>query len=121
MRLERPPTILNITNQEIFVRWHIRRLFRAAVWLGPVVALSGWVGSAALPPRAADGQVGPLCSAGSAAARTVLPEPRLVRKVRVDPGVPVQTVSGMPPVLDSGNLYSGTAPDRLSPAAGGAL
>ncbi|HJY50265.1 MAG TPA: YncE family protein, partial [Stellaceae bacterium] len=27
----------------------------------------------------------------------------------------------MPPVLDAGNLYTGTAPDRLSPAVGGAL
>jgi YVTN family beta-propeller protein len=45
----------------------------------------------------------------------------LLRKIRVNPGEPVQTMPGMPPVLDAGNLYSGTAPDRLSPAVGGAL
>jgi YVTN family beta-propeller protein len=45
----------------------------------------------------------------------------LLHKVRVNPSEPVQTVPGMPPVLDAGNLYSGTAPDRLSPAVGGAL
>jgi YVTN family beta-propeller protein len=44
-----------------------------------------------------------------------------LRKVRTNPGEPVQTVPGMPPVLDAGNLYTGTAPDRLSPAVSGAL
>jgi YVTN family beta-propeller protein len=39
----------------------------------------------------------------------------------MNPGEPVQTVPGMPPVLDAGNLYTGTAPDHLSPAVGGAL
>jgi YVTN family beta-propeller protein len=42
-------------------------------------------------------------------------------KARVNPGDPIQAVPGMPPVLDAGNLYSGTASDRLSPAVGGAL
>ena len=32
---------------------------------------------------------------------------------------PVETVPGMPPVLDSSNLYSGTAADRMSPAVAG--
>ena len=103
------------------MRRHLRRLLRAALWLGPMVALSIWVGRAALPSSATDERNGVLCSAGSAAARTPQPERNLLRKVRVDPGGSVQTVPGMPPVLDAGNLYSGTAPDRLSPAAGGAL
>jgi len=42
-----------------------------------------------------------------------------LRKIRINPGEPVQTVLGMPPVLDAGNLYSGTAPDRLSPTVAG--
>ncbi len=34
---------------------------------------------------------------------------------------PVETVPGMPPVVDPTNLYSETRPDRLSPAVSGAL
>ncbi len=34
---------------------------------------------------------------------------------------PVETVPGMPPVVDPANLYSETRPDRLSPAVSGAL
>jgi YVTN family beta-propeller protein len=62
-----------------------------------------------------------LCTAGSAATRAAQAGPVLLRKVRLNPGEPVQTLPGMPPVLDAGNLYTGTAPDHLSPAVGGAL
>jgi YVTN family beta-propeller protein len=110
-----------MSNREIFVRRHLFRWFRMALWVGPAVALCGWVGGSALPSGAADRQGGPLCSAGSAATRAAQPQPGLLRKARVNPGEPVQTVPGMPPVLDASNLYSGTAPDRLSPAVGGAL
>jgi YVTN family beta-propeller protein len=34
---------------------------------------------------------------------------------------PVETVPGMPPVVDPANLYSETRPDKLSPAVSGAL
>jgi YVTN family beta-propeller protein len=108
-----------MSYREIFVRRHLLRWFRIVLWLGPVVALCGWVGSAALPSGAADEQRGPLCSASSAAARTAQTRPGLLRNVRINPGEPVQTVPGMPPVLDAGNLYSGTAPDRLSPMVDG--
>ncbi len=100
---------------------HILLWFRMVLWLGPVAALCAWIGSSALPSRAAEGEGGPLCSTGSGVARAGRPGPGLLLKVRVNPGEPIQTVPGMPPVLDAGNLYSGTAPDRLSPAAGGAL
>ena len=103
------------------MRRHLLCWVRMALWLGPIVALCGWIASSALPSRATDEQGGTLCSAGSAAARTAQPAPGLLRKIRVNPGEPVQTVPGMPPVLDAGNLYSGTAPDRLSPAVGGSL
>ena len=103
------------------MRRHILCWFRTALWLSPVVALCAWIGSSALPSRAAEEQGGLLCSAGSAVARTAELIPGLLRKVRANPGEPVQTVPGMPPVIDAGNLYSGTAPDRLSPAVGGAL
>jgi YVTN family beta-propeller protein len=120
-RLEKPPAILNIHHREIFVRRHILLWFRMAIWLGPVVALCAWIGSSALPSRAAGGEGGSLCSAASAGARTTRPGSGLLSKVRANPGDAIQTVPGMPPVLDAGNLYSGTAPDHLSPAVGGAL
>jgi YVTN family beta-propeller protein len=103
------------------VRRCLLRWVRVALWVSPVVALCGWVGSSALPSRAAEERGGSLCTAGSAATRAAQPASVLLRKVRVNPGEPVQTVPGMPPVLDAGNLYTGTAPDRLSPAVGGAL
>ena len=34
---------------------------------------------------------------------------------------PVETIPGMPPVVDPANLYSETRPDKLSPAAAKAL
>jgi YVTN family beta-propeller protein len=92
-----------------------------ALWLGPVAAFCGWTGSSALPSRSNEARGGSLCTAGSAATRPAQPASVLLRKVRVNPGEPVQTVPGMPPVLDAGNLYTGTAPERLSPAIGGAL
>jgi YVTN family beta-propeller protein len=92
-----------------------------ALWLGPVTALCGWTGSSALPTRSDEARVGSLCTTGAAATRAAQPASVLLRKVRVNSGEPVQTVPGMPPVLDAGNLYTGTAPDRLSPAVDGAL
>ncbi|MBV9816650.1 MAG: hypothetical protein JO229_12970 [Alphaproteobacteria bacterium] len=83
--------------------------------------LCAWIGSSALPSRAAGGEGGLLCSAASAVARAAQPGLGLLLKVRTNPSDPIQTVPGMPPVLDAGNLYSGTAADRLSPAVGGAL
>jgi YVTN family beta-propeller protein len=103
------------------VRRHLFRWFRMALWLGPVAAFCGWTGSSALPSRSDQAPGGSLCTAGSATTRAAQPASVLLRKVRVNPGEPVQTVPGMPPVLDAGNLYTGTAPDRLSPAVGGAL
>src|SRR5690348_18245751 len=92
-----------------------------ALWLGPVAAFCAWTGSSALPHRSDEARGGSLCTAGSAATRAAQPASALLRKARGNPGEPVQTVPGMPPVLDPGNLYTGTAPDRLSPALGGVL
>jgi YVTN family beta-propeller protein len=103
------------------VRRHIRLWFRMALWLGPVAALCAWIGSSALPSAAVGGAGGLLCSAASAVARAARPGPGHLLEVRANPSDPIQTVPGMPPVLDAGNLYSSTAPDRLSAAAGGAL
>ena len=103
------------------MRRHLYRWFSMALWLGPVAALCGWTGSSALPTRSDEARGGALCTTGAAATRVAQPASVLLRKVRVNSGEPVQTVPGMPPVLDAGNLYTGTAPDRLSPAVGGAL
>ena len=103
------------------MRRHLYRWFSMALWLGPVAALCGWTGSSALPTRSDEARGGSLSTTGAAATRAAQPASVLLRKVRVNSGEPVQTVPGMPPVLDAGNLYTGTAPDRLSPAVGGAL
>jgi YVTN family beta-propeller protein len=105
------------------VHQQVVRWLRAALWLGPVLALCGWAASSALPSPAAEEQAGPLCAAGLPTARTAQPAPvlSLLRKVRASPGEPLEPVPGMPPVLDRSNLYSGTSADRFSPAAAGAL
>ena len=103
------------------MRRHMLLWFRMALWLGPMVAFCGWTGSSALPSRSAEARGGSLCSAAPIAARAGRSGAGLLLDVRANPAEPVQTVPGMPPVLDAGNLYTGTAPDRLSPAVGGAL
>ena len=103
------------------MRQHFFRWFRMALWLGPVAALCGWTGSSALPSRSDEARGGSLCSAAPIGARAGRPGAGLLLKVRGNPGEPVQTVPGMPAVLDAANLYSGTASDHLSSAVGGAL
>ena len=103
------------------MRRHMLLWFRMALWLGPMVAFCGWTGSSALPSRSAEARGGSLCSAAPIAARAGRSGAGLLLDVRANPAEAVQTVPGMPPVLDAGNLYTGTAPDRLSPAVGGAL
>lgn len=103
------------------MRRHFVRWFRMVLWLGPVVALCGWTGSSALPSRSDETRGGSLCSAAPIGARARGPGVGLLRKVRANPDEPVQTVPGMPAVLDPKNLYSGAAADRLSPAVGGVL
>jgi YVTN family beta-propeller protein len=103
------------------VHQQVVRCFRVAIWISPVLALCGWTGSSTLPSRAPAARGGPLCAAGASAVPATPPGPILLRKVRATPGERVETVPGMPPVLDSGNLYSGTAADKFSPAAAGVL
>src|SRR5215472_13052096 len=121
MRSEEPPPTTDISPQEIVLQLQVRRWFRVALWLSPVVGLSVLVGSSALPSSGVEKRGGPLCSTGFSALRMAASSAPLLRKVRVNPGDPVQTVPGMPPVLNPSNLYSGAASDRISPAVGGAL
>jgi YVTN family beta-propeller protein len=94
---------------------------RVILWLSPVVALSVWVGSLALPSLAVEGLGGRLCSAGLAAARTAFAGSTLLHTVRAAAGDPVQTVPGMPAVPDPSNLYSETSAGELSPTVAGDL
>ena len=103
------------------MRRHFVRWFRMVLWLGPVVALCGWTGSSALPSRSDEARGGSFCSAAPIGARAAGPGVGLLRKVGANPDEPVQTVPGMPALLDPKNLYSGAAADRLSPAVSGAL
>jgi YVTN family beta-propeller protein len=106
---------------EIVVLQHLSGWFRVALWFGPVVALCGWVGGSALPSSPAEEGGNLLCSAGAGAARAAPPASTVFRKVRTNPGAPVETTPGMPSVLDSSNLYGGAGADRMSPAVAGAL
>jgi YVTN family beta-propeller protein len=118
--LARPSATADISHWEIIVHQKLFGWARAVLWLSPVLVLCGWVGSSALPsPAVESGE--PLCSAGSSVGRAPLTGPRLLKTVRTNPGELVQTVPGMPPVLEPSNLYSGAGADHLSQAASGAL
>jgi YVTN family beta-propeller protein len=121
MPSERSLATTEILYWEIIVHQQVCGWFRWALWLSPVLVLCSWIGSSALPSPTAGRRGEPLCSAGSSVGRATQPGPSLLRKIRTNPGEPVQTVPGMPAVLDSSNLYSGAAADHLSPVVGGAL
>ena len=100
--------------QQQFVRW-----FRVILGVGPLVTVCVWVGASALPSRAAKDEGGLLCAAASAVARTSSAAAALLQRVAVSPSAPVETVPGMPPVLDRSNLYSAAGAGRLSAAVAG--
>ena len=97
----------------------VRRWFRVALWLSPVVGLSVLVGSSALPSSGVEKRGGPVCSTGFSILRMAASSAPLLRKVRASAGDPVQTLPGMPPVPDANNLYSETAAGELSPEVAG--
>ena len=105
-----------IRSWEGIVRQHIGRWLGVGLWLVPTMAICSWVGVKALPERGAQDIGGALCSAGSSALANTQTVPQLQTKVRTSP---VETVPGMPPVADPGNLYSAIASDRFAPAAAG--
>ena len=100
------------------MRQRVRRWFGVALWLVPLLGLCGWAGGAALPSARTRDFAGVLCSAAASAIRAVRSAPVLLRQIRAGP---VETVAGMPPVLDPSNLYSAAAAGKLSPAVEGAL
>ena len=100
------------------MRQHIRHWFGPALWLVPVVGLSGWAGTASLPEHGERDLVGVLCSPGSSAFRKPHSASLLLRSIRA---APVDTLPGMPPVANPSNLYSAAGAGQLSPAVGGAL
>ncbi len=114
----------------------IRRWLQIALWLVPFVAFVAWAcGMPIWPASIAEGGYGLLCSAAasitrlaqSAAAQTPAPRPA-PSPAPAQPSppakpipAPVQTVPGMPPVLNRANLYSAAGANMLSPAEAGAL
>jgi YVTN family beta-propeller protein len=112
----------------------IRRWFRVALWIGPFLALG--VGICWLPiwpARGAQSGFEALCSAAaslvrvaqSAVAAPAAPIPAGA-PAGPNPAAPsspvaIQTVAGMPPVLNPANLYSAAGPNMMSPAVAGAL
>ena len=100
------------------MRQHIRHWFGPALWLVPVLGLCVWAGTASLPAHGERDIVGALCSPGSSVFRKPHAASPLLRSIRTGP---VDTLPGMPPVANPGNLYSAAGAGQLSPAVGGAL
>ena len=100
------------------MRLHIGRWLGLTLWLVPVLGLCGWAGVAALPALGAHDITGALCSAGSSARNAARLASPLLREIRAGP---VDTLPGMPPVQNPGNLYSAAGAGKLSAAVDGAL
>src|SRR6516165_4029566 len=96
-------------------RVRTRRLITALRCLGTLVALHAGSGRATVAP--------PPDSAGIrvAEALTIAQASSVPAGATAAAPAAVDTVSGMPPVIDPGNLYSETGVGRLNPATAGAL
>jgi YVTN family beta-propeller protein len=109
------------------------------LWLVPLAGLGVWIcGLPIWPASVAHSGYGLLCSTAAAIVRAAqsvaapAPTPRLAAApapAAARPASPpvtvshavVETVPGMPPVLDPANLYSAAGANMLSPAVAGAL
>lgn len=119
---------------EVSLHQQIRRWFRIVLWIGPLLALGA--GVCRLPIWPATGPQDGFAALCSAAAALV----RVAQSAVAAPAVPspapaptppgpapapapaaIQTVPGMPPVLNPANLYSAAGPGMLSPAVAGDL
>src|SRR5215469_199008 len=96
------PQLIFLTRRGI-VQHQVFGRVRAAFWLGPVVLLCSGIGGWALPSLATVERGEPLCAARSFVARTASAGAAFFRQVRAS-GAPVQTVPGMPPVIDPKTL-----------------
>jgi YVTN family beta-propeller protein len=103
----------------------IRRWIRIALWVVPLFGLGAWVVSLPIWPANAKGGFEALCSAAAAvvrvAAQSAAAPPATSTPTPAPLPAPIQTVPGMPPVLNPANLYSAAGPNMLSPAVAGAL
>ena len=122
------------TFVEVVLHQPIRRWFRIALWVVPFLALGAGVCTLPIWPASgvADG-FARLCSTAAAfvhvsqSAAAPAAAPRLVPAAAAadPPPAPapasIETVPGMPPVLNPANLYSAAGPNMLSPAVAGAL
>ena len=111
----------------------IRRWLRVALWIVPLLALGAWISGLPIwPAGSVEGGYGLLCSAAAAivhvAQSAVAPKqppapaaPAPAAASAAPAPSPIQTVAGMPPVLNPANLYSAAGADMFSPAVAGAL
>jgi YVTN family beta-propeller protein len=118
------------------------RWFRIALWIVPLVGLAAAICRLPIwPAGSAKEVIEALCSGGVSvlrvaqlsaspaaaqpsappAAQPSAPSPTAAAPSAAPAANPIQTVSGMPPVLDPKNLYSAAGPNMLSPAVAGAL
>jgi YVTN family beta-propeller protein len=121
-------------NPEVFLHRQIRRWFRIALWIGPLLVLgTGVCWLPIWPTNGAQRGVEALCSAAaalvrvaqSAVAAPAAPSPPPAQAAANPAPAPlpaaIQTVPGMPPVVNPANLYSAAGSGMLSPAVAGAL
>ena len=100
------------------MRRHLGNWLRLSLLLVPLFWLCTWVGITALPQSGWEAAANLLCASAGSGIRPARSGPPLLRLARAGP---VETVPGMPAVLDPNNVYSGAAADRFSPAVDGAL
>jgi YVTN family beta-propeller protein len=118
---------------EVSLPQQIRRWLRVALWIVPLLALGAWISGLPIwPAGSVEGGYGLLCSAAAAivhvAQSAVAPKqppapaaPAPAAASAAPAPSPIQTVAGMPPVLNPANLYSAAGADMFSPAVAGAL
>jgi YVTN family beta-propeller protein len=118
------------------------RWFRLALWIVPLVGLAAAICRLPIwPAGSAKEVIEALCSGGVSVLRVAqlsaspaaaqpsappvaqpsAPPPAAAAPPAPPAANPIQTVPGMPPVLDPKNLYSAAGPNMLSPAVAGAL
>ena len=100
------------------MRRHLGNWLRLSLLLVPLFWLCTWVGITALPQSGWEAAANLLCASAGSGIRPARSGPPLLRLARAGP---VETVPGMPAVLDPNNVYSAAAADRFSPAVDGAL
>ncbi len=110
----------------------VRRWLYRGLWAVPLLALLVWACRLPIwPAESVERGFGLLCSAAATIVRVAqsagTPKPAPIAAAMAAPAAPVlkpaaiDTVPGMPPVLNPNNLYSAAGPNMFSPAVAGHL